>query len=164
MQKDILFDNIYIGHSIEDADKLKAATFDLKKPVEKSEEEASRPKPEEPESPSDIKFTDDPVKYVKAKVDLFITLAKVDPVDAIKSVPEVAGGAAGLVILVLAILIGAVGGGAKAAPSKEQLKAQAQKAKDAAVDAKDKAAEAIATGADKAQEATKRTTRSQASS
>jgi calnexin len=29
MQNDILFDNIYIGHSIEDAEKLRKETFDL---------------------------------------------------------------------------------------------------------------------------------------
>ena len=63
----------------------------------------------------------------------------------------------------IAIIISAlVGSGA--APSKEQVKAQAKKAKDAAVDAKDKAAEAVATGAEKAQaEVNKRTTRSSAS-
>lgn len=44
MQNDILFDNIYIGHSIEDAEKLRKETFDLKHPVEVALEEASKPK------------------------------------------------------------------------------------------------------------------------
>jgi calnexin len=63
-----------------------------------------------------------------------------------------------LVLLVSVVL------GSGAAPSKEQVKTQAKRAKDAAVDAKDKAADAVATGAEKAQaEVNKRTTRSNAS-
>ncbi|KAF2096566.1 Calreticulin-domain-containing protein, partial [Rhizodiscina lignyota] len=163
MQKDILFDNIYIGHSVEDAEKLKTETFDIKKDVEKAEEEATKPKlDDKPTSDSDLKFMDDPVKYVKEKFDLFITLAQKDPVTAVKEVPEIAGGAAGLVILLVALIAGVLGSGA--APSKEQVKGAADKAKAAAVDAKDKAAEAVASGADKAKdEVNKRTTRSQAS-
>ena len=38
MQSDILFDNIYIGHSVEDAEKLKVETFDVKHAIEKAEE------------------------------------------------------------------------------------------------------------------------------
>ena len=39
---DILFDNIYIGHSVEDANKFKVETFDVKKPLET---EQAKPKP-----------------------------------------------------------------------------------------------------------------------
>ncbi|KAF2874907.1 calnexin-like protein [Massariosphaeria phaeospora] len=165
MQNDILFDNIYVGHSIDDAEKLKAQTFDLKVAAEKAEEEATQPKaPEPPKSPSDLVFMDDPVLYVKEKVKLFIEIAKSDPIEAVKFLPEVAGGLGALAAAVLAILVTVLFGGAAAAPSKEQLKAQAQKAKEVAVDVKDKAAEAVATGAEKAQaEVNKRTTRSSAS-
>ncbi|KAF2636643.1 calreticulin precursor [Massarina eburnea CBS 473.64] len=162
MQNDILFDNIYIGHSIEDAEALKKETFDVKIIAEKAEEEATRPKPEDPKkSPSDLVFAEDPVLFVKEKVNLFIEIAQRDgPVEAIKFVPEVAGAAGGLLALIISLLF-IVGGGAAAAPSKEQLKAQAEKAKKTAGDAKDKAAEAVATGAEKAQaEVNKRTTRS----
>ena len=159
MQKDILFDNIYIGHSIDDAEKLKAETFDLKHPAEKAEEEANKPKPKDtPKSPSDLVFKDDPVLYVKEKLNLFIEIAKRDPVEAVKFVPEVAGGIGVIAVTIFAILASV------AAPSQEQLKAQANKAKKTAIDAKDKAAEAVATGAEKAQaEVNKRTTRSNAS-
>ncbi|KAF1840014.1 calreticulin precursor [Cucurbitaria berberidis CBS 394.84] len=164
MQNDILFDNIYIGHSIDDAEKLKAETFDLKHAAEKADEEANKPKPEDtPKSPSDLSFKDDPVTYVKEKVTTFIEIAKRDPVEAIKFVPEVAGGIGVLAVTIL-VLLASVLVGSGAAPSQEQLKAQAEKAKKAAVDAKDKAAEAVATGAEKAQaEVNKRTTRSTAS-
>jgi calnexin len=165
MQNDILFDNIYIGHSEADAEALKKETFDLKIAAEKAVEEATKPKADEPiKSPSELVFKDDPVLYMKEKVNLFIEVAKRDgPVEAVKFVPEVAGAAGGLLALVLSLLF-IIGGGAAAAPSAEQVKAQAKKAKDVAVDAKDKAAEAVATGAEKAQaEVNKRTTRSNAS-
>jgi calnexin len=163
MQNDILFDNIYIGHSISDAEKLKAETFDQKIAAEKAEEEATKPKPkEDAKSPSDLVFKDDPVRYVKEKTAVFVEIAKRDPVEAIKFVPEVAGGIGVLAVTIIALLV-TVLAGSGAAPSQEQLKAQAKKAKDAAVDAKDKAAEAVATGAEKAQaEVNKRTTRSTA--
>lgn len=162
MQNDILFDNIYIGHSAEDADKLKEETFVPKLAAEKAEEEANAPKPEDPKTPSDLSFKDDPVRFVQEKLNLFIEIAKRNPVEAVKFVPEVAGGLGVIVVAIIAILASALGGGA--APSKEQVKAQAKKAKDAAVDAKDKAAEAVTTGAEKAQaEVNKRTTRSNAS-
>lgn len=163
MQNDILFDNIYIGHSIEDAKKFEEETFVPKNAAEKAEEEANAPKPTDPpKSPSDLVFTEDPVLYIKEKVNLFLDIAKRDPVEAIKFVPEVAGGIGVLAVTVIAILVSTLAGGG--APSKEQVKASAKKAKDAAVDAKDKAAEAVATGAEKAQaEVNKRTTRSSAS-
>ncbi|KAH3914609.1 hypothetical protein HBI56_096190 [Parastagonospora nodorum] len=164
MQKDILFDNIYIGHSIADAEKLKAETFDPKHAAEKADEEANKPKVEDsPKSPSDLVFKDDPVRYVKEKTALFVEIAKRDPVEAIKFVPEVAGGLGVIAVTIFALLASLVLGSG-AAPSKEQVKAQATKAKGAAVDAKDKAAAAVATGAEKAQaEVNKRTTRSNAS-
>jgi calnexin len=114
-------------------------------------------------SPSDLVFKDDPVRYIKEKTALFIEIAKRDPVEAVKFVPEVAGGIGVLAVTVLVLLVSVLFGSG-AAPSQEQVKAQAKKAKNAAVDAKDKAAEAVSTGAEKAQaEVNKRTTRSNAS-
>jgi len=164
MQNDILFDNIYIGHSAADAEKLRKETFDVKIAAEKAEEAVSTPKPDDkPKSPMDLKFTDDPVHYVREKLDLFWTIAKRDPVQAIKFVPEVAGGLGVAAVTILALLFAALGMGGAAAPSKEQIKEKAQKAKEAAVDAKDKAAEAISSGAEKTEnEANRRTTRSTA--
>ena len=165
MQNDILFDNIYIGHSVEDAEKLRAETFDVKITAEKAEEEANAPKaPEPPKSPSDLVFKDDPVLYIKEKVNLFLEIVKRDPVEAVKSVPEVAGGLGVLVATIFAVLASLLFGGTAAAPSKEQVKATAEKAKKVAADVKDKAAEAVATGTEKAQaEINKRSTRSSAS-
>lgn len=159
MQNDILFDNIYIGHSVEDAEKLAAETFHVKHPIEKALLEADKPKVEDrPNSPSDLKFLDDPVLYVREKVDLFLTIAQKDPIEAAKFVPEVAGGIAAILVTIIAAIVGLVGMGSSApAPVKKA----AGDAKAKAKDIKDKA-EATASGADKTKgDATKRATRSQ---
>jgi calnexin len=158
MQSDILFDNIYIGHSVEDAAKLAAETFHLKHPVEKALLDAEKPKKsDKPKSPLDLKFTEDPVLYIKEKLDLFITIFQRDPIEAIKFVPEVAGGIVAIAISLIAVTVALVGLGGSPAVQKA-----AGDAKDKAKEAADKAAQATATGAEKAKgEATKRTTRSQ---
>lgn len=161
MQKDILFDNIYVGHSIEDAEKLQKEAYDVKLAIEKAEEEASKPKKDESaKSPFDLTFGDDPVRYVKERTALFFEILQKDPVAALTMVPDVAGGIGGIVALLIALIAVVATGGSKAAPSKEQVKAAADKAAAKAVEAKDKAAEAVSTGAEKASEATKRNTRS----
>ncbi|KAI0125769.1 putative calcium-binding protein precursor cnx1 [Xylariales sp. AK1849] len=159
MQNDILFDNIYIGHSVEDAAKLAEETFLEKQPHEQLLELADKPKAEEkPKSPSDLKFLDDPVFYVKEKLDLFLTIAKSDPVQAIKFVPEVPTAIGGLIVTILALVgVFTVGGS-----TPEAVKKVTGDAKEKAKDAKDKAAEAVATGAENVKaELNKRTTRSQ---
>lgn len=170
MQNDILFDNIYIGHSIEDANKLKELSYDLKIKSEKAQEEAERPKAKEtPGSLDDMKFMEDPVAFLKTlfevyrnKFELFVKLAQINPVEAAQTMPDIAGGIIGVIAIVLVSIVSLVLAGG---PSKEQVKDKAKKAKDSAAEAKDKVAEAVATGAEKAQaEVSKRTTRSQASS
>lgn len=160
MQSDILFDNIYIGHSVEDAEKLKAETYDIKAAIEKAEEDAAKPPPPpKPESPSDLKFTDDPVLYIREKVDQFYTLAKKDPVEAVKTLPEVAGGIGALAVTVIALIVGVLGATGGSPPP--QVKKAAEKAKQSAVDTKDQVVDAASTATERAQaEVNKRTTRS----
>jgi calnexin len=165
MQKDILFDNIYIGHSIDDAAALRKETWDIKRAAEDVEDAASQPKAEDkPKSPMDLVFKDDPIKYVKERLDLFISIAKKDPLEAIRFLPEVAGGIGVAVVTLLALLIGIIGLGTSssaAAPSKDDLKKAADKAKEKVVEAKDQAVDAASSGVDTAKaEISKRTTRS----
>lgn len=163
MQKDILFDNIYIGHSVEDAAALRAETWDLKRPAEDAVEAATQPKvDEEPKSPMDSSFKDDPVAYVKERLDLFITLAKRDPMEAIQFLPEVAGSIGVAVVAVLALIFALVGyGSSSAAPSKEDINKTAEKAKGKAVDVKDQVVDAASSSVETAKaEINKRTTRS----
>ena len=160
MQNNILFDNIYIGHSVEDAKKLAQETFFEKHPLEQLAEAADKPKEEEkPKSPSDLKFLDDPVFYIKEKLDLFLTIAARDPIQAVKFVPEIAGGIAAIFITLVAGLAAVIGLGGSAAPAAKKV---ATDAKEKAKDVKDKVAQAASTGAEAAKDtATKRTTRSQ---
>lgn len=159
MQSDILFDNIYIGHSVEDAEKLAEETFKVKHPIEKALFDAEKPKKKDsPASPSDLKFLDDPVLYVKEKLDLFLTIAQNDPIEAVKFVPEAAAGIAAIVVSIFVLIASLIGLGS----SSPAVQKAATDAKVKAKDAKDKAAQATATGAEKAKaEVTKRTTRSQ---
>ncbi|KAF2674177.1 calnexin [Microthyrium microscopicum] len=158
MQNDIMFDNIYIGNSVEDAEALKKETWDLKIEAEKAEEKLNEPKFEDIKDPSaPIDFKKDPVGFVKQKAEAFITAAKADPIKAAQEMPEVAGVLGVTALTILALILTAL---SPSAPSKEQIKAKANKAKDAAEKAKDKAAEAISSGVDQAKDATKRSTRS----
>ncbi|KAA8644556.1 hypothetical protein EYZ11_001446 [Aspergillus tanneri] len=157
MQNDILFDNIYIGHSVEDAEKLRKETFDIKHPVEVAEEEASKPKVDEKAPTTSVSFKEDPVTYVREKVDSFVGLAKQDPINAVKQVPEVAGGLGALLLTMILIIVGAVGSSTPApAPA-------AKKGKGASGAAKEKTGAATSSSADTDKgKATKRTTRSSA--
>lgn len=164
MQGNILFDNIYVGHSVEDAEALKKETWDLKIAGEKAEEKAAEPKFDDKIDGEVLDFKKEPVKFalqkvefIKKKVTAFIESAKKDPLEAIKNSPEVAAPLGLAILTVVALIMTAL---SPAAPTKEQVKAAAQKAKDRAEKTKDDAAAAIATGTEKAKEATKRATRS----
>lgn len=155
MQNDILFDNIYIGHSIEDAAAFREETFVVKKAIEVAEEEASKPKPEK-KAATDVTFKEDPVAFIRQKVDLFVSLAKQDPIEAVKTVPEVAGGLGAILLATILFIFGAIGASSPA-PAKA-----AEKGKAAATATKEKAAQAVSSATDAAKGATKRTTRSSA--
>lgn len=159
MQSDILFDNIYIGHSVEEAEKFANETFFKKLAIEKALEDAEKPKSDDkPKSPSDLKFLEDPVLYVKEKLDLFTTIAANDPIQAIKFVPEVPTAIGGLLVLIVSLVgIFTMGGSAPAAAKKA-----GTDAKEKVKEAKDKTAEAVSTGAENVKaEVNKRNTRSQ---
>lgn len=159
MQNNILFDNIYIGHSIEDADKLAKESFGLKHPQEELLALADKPKAEDkPKSPSDLDFMEDPVLYIKEKLDLFLTIARDDPVQAIKFVPEVPTAIGGILVTLIALIGLFTMGGSAPAPVKKA----AADAKGKAKEIKDKTAEAVSTGAENVKgEASKRSAKNQ---
>jgi calnexin len=160
MQNDILFNNIYIGHSVEDAEALRKETFDVKIPIERAEEEAQKPKPAEG-APSTVSFREDPITYVREKAELFIGLARENPIEAVKAVPEIAVALGVLLVTMILVIVGAILVSTPATPS--AAKGTAQKGKEAAGTAKEKTAEAVSSAADTAKGgATKRTTRGSA--
>ncbi|KAI8908921.1 putative calcium-binding protein precursor cnx1 [Gorgonomyces haynaldii] len=107
MQSGLLFDNIYIGHSEEDAKELAKESWVIKNGLEKQREPKEEKTPEAPLS--DNKYLAELQKlYYKAeevfdklKLDAvdFIDFAKEDPVVAVKELPHIAG-----LIAVLALL------------------------------------------------------------
>ncbi|KAK7686620.1 hypothetical protein QCA50_010220 [Cerrena zonata] len=112
MTEDILFDNIYIGHSVEDAKKLADETYFVKHAIEEAAEKAAA-KVDEDEEETAVTFKEDPVTFIRSKVFTFVEAAKVDPLNAFKTQPET--GAAIAVTLItffgmIGALLGLVGG------------------------------------------------------
>jgi hypothetical protein len=83
MTEDILFDNLYVGHSVEDAKTLAAETFEVKKRLENKAD-----KPEDVDEDDEVSLKDDPIGFIRNKVITFVDHVKEDPVDAFKSQPE----------------------------------------------------------------------------
>ena len=118
MTEDILFDNLYIGHSVEDAQKLAEQTFEVKKKIEEDVKKVEEKAEAEEAGDFQTIFKDDPVGFVREKVLEFVEIAKIDFVFAAKAMPEVAAGL-GLVAL---FFVGALfsllfGSSSKPAPS-----------------------------------------------
>jgi hypothetical protein len=110
MTEDTLFDNIYVGHSVEDAEALLAETYTVKHSLE----EVAKAVPEVDSSDELPSFSTDPLGYVRGKIGLFLDDAREDPLAAIQSHPDTAGGLVGAVFLLFALLgvtFGLVGAG-----------------------------------------------------
>ena len=89
MTPNILFDNIYVGHSEEDAKALAAQTYEVKKELEAVIDKKATEKDEEAEE--EVTFKEDPVSFIRQKILSFIEVAKVDPLLAFKTQPETGG-------------------------------------------------------------------------
>ena len=107
MQNDILFDNIYIGHSESDAGKFAKETWGVKYPVEKALEDIEKPKISD--DVFDGSWKSDPVKFVTQLVTRFIELARIDPVAAFKIMPGTGGGLVAGTVTAIALLGGLIG-------------------------------------------------------
>lgn len=110
MTEDILFDNLYVGHSVEDARKLAEETYFVKKALEAAAEKAASQDEEDEEQ--EVAFKEDPIEYIRNKVFKFIALAKIDPILAFKTHPETGASLALSVVTLfgmLGVLFGFVG-------------------------------------------------------
>ncbi|KAF9925511.1 hypothetical protein FBU30_004730 [Linnemannia zychae] len=122
MQKDILFDNIYLGHSIADAETLAEETWEIKHKAEKKQEELANPKPKTEGLPT---FKEDPIGFLVGHLREFIELARDDPMNAIHSRPVVSavlaaiiGVTLGLGLILVGLLTAAPRAGSARAASK----------------------------------------------
>lgn len=104
MTEDILFTNIYVGHSAEDAKRLAAETFDIKRPLEVAADKKPLDDDEEDEK---VLFRDDAVGYLRTRVLSFIEAARANPLEAFKSQPET-GAALVFALLTLFGMFGAL--------------------------------------------------------
>lgn len=117
MTEDILFDNIYIGNSVEDAEKLADETWKVKRDLEAAAKKAAEAEAlKDDEAAVDVSFKEDPVLFIRHKIYDFIETAKVDPLFAFKSQPET--GAAIVVLMVtffgmLGAMLGLIGSAQK---------------------------------------------------
>ncbi|CDO73132.1 hypothetical protein BN946_scf185007.g186 [Trametes cinnabarina] len=109
MTEDILFDNIYIGHSIEDAEALAQETYFVKKPLEEALEKAANKVDDEDEEEQVASFKEDPIEFIRNKVFKFVALARIDPVLAFKTHPET-GAALALSVVTLFGMLGVLFG------------------------------------------------------
>ena len=91
MTPNILFDNIYVGHSVEDAKAFAAETFDVKHPLEEEESNSSKKKFEDDGLDEPISFKDDPMEFIRQALFAFLDEAKEDPVAALKAHPKTGG-------------------------------------------------------------------------
>ncbi|KAG8219394.1 Calreticulin family-domain-containing protein [Butyriboletus roseoflavus] len=111
MTEDILFDNIYVGHSIGDAKALREETWGVKHALEAASK--ATPDVEESEIPE---FAVDPAGFVRAKIGVFLEDARENPIGAVTSHPETAAGLLGVLVtffILLGGLFGLVGAGQK---------------------------------------------------
>ncbi|KAH9452283.1 hypothetical protein Pst134EB_016239 [Puccinia striiformis f. sp. tritici] len=133
MQENILFDNIYIGHSEKDAATFAKETFHVKVAVEKKLEDAS--KPEEPVKPSTESiptFAESPVQFARGHAKAFIDLAMVDFRSAVNQMPSTAMALGGLLATVLGALFLVLTGSSAPATKKVKKSSKSSTSKDKA--------------------------------
>ncbi len=88
LQKDIMFDNVYIGHSAADAKKFAEETWRVKYDQEGAIEDAEKPKDEsKDEAKKETKKDGSIVDKAKQEADKFVKAAQKDPVQAVQSHP-----------------------------------------------------------------------------
>jgi len=105
LQKDIMFDNIYIGHSAADAKKFAEESWKVKYDQESAIEDADKPKEDKKEGEKkETKKDGSIVDKAKQEADKFVKAAQKDPVQAVQSHPWHAASLFGTMLLGLGLL------------------------------------------------------------
>jgi len=129
MTEDIVFDNIYVGHSAEDAKKLAATTFEVKKPLEVA---ADKPANVDDDEEEQVSFKADPVSFIRTRVISFIEAAKENPLEAFKAQPETGAALIGALFSLFGMLgamFNIIGGAQKPVVTKSTKKTEAPSTK-----------------------------------
>jgi hypothetical protein len=101
MTEDVLFDNLYIGHSLDDAKALAKETWHIKKDLEAKTADKEATEEEDENEPV---FSEDPIGYIRYRILTFVDLAKLDPVLAFKTQPQTGAALAGVVFTFIGFL------------------------------------------------------------
>jgi calnexin len=115
MQSGILFDNVYLGHSEDDAKQLADETWAIKHAIEKAMLEAETvqdledDKNNDPVDDEDVTLAKQPVKFIRQQVNKFILMSKEDVLEAVFEMPYVAAGLLGAVLMLLAAVFSVLG-------------------------------------------------------
>lgn len=89
MTPNILFDNIYVGNSADDAKAFASETYDVKHPLEEASSKAAKKAADDEDETID--FKEDPMGFLRQKIAYFVEDFREDPVEAFKSHPETGG-------------------------------------------------------------------------
>ncbi|KAI5122387.1 hypothetical protein M0805_004144 [Coniferiporia weirii] len=148
MTPNILFDNIYIGHSVDEAKAFAAQTYDIKHPLEEALNKKTKKIDDDEEEL--ISFKEDPMAFIRQKIFSFLEDAKEDPVEAFKTHPETGGALAVSAITFIGMLLtlaGVIG-------SQQKPVAKTAKKTDSSADKKAETAPVAPAGGKKEEETT----------
>jgi calnexin len=107
LQNDILFDNIYIGHSVEDAKRFAEETWEVKDKIEQALEEAEAPKPKKlDDEDEEVSFFKQPIIYLRDRFEKFYTHAQEDFLEALISHPTIVGALVTLAAIGITLFLG----------------------------------------------------------
>jgi calnexin len=122
MDEDILFDNIYVGYSEEDARELARQTFDVKFALEQNLEKEDEKKADSEKAGADLPLLG--FSGMREKLLAFFDAAKRDPIAAVKEMPSVASLAAVILTGIIGLFgfVGGIMGSASKSPPKKAVK------------------------------------------
>ncbi|KAF9906683.1 hypothetical protein BX616_000657 [Lobosporangium transversale] len=118
IQNDLLFDNIYIGHSVKDAETLAAETWEVKYAVEKQLEELANPTKKNEDSKEkskdkELTLEENPVAFILQDLREFFAMLRKDPSNAVNTNPlsvfvlsGIVGVGFGLMLIILGLKSG----------------------------------------------------------
>lgn len=109
MTENILFDNIYVGHSVDDAKALAERTYEIKHALEEALDKAAAAAVEEEEAETPKSFKEDPVSFIRQKLFAFLEVAKVNPILAFQTQPETGAAIGAAVVTLIGMVLSLAG-------------------------------------------------------
>ncbi|CAH7667995.1 Calreticulin family-domain-containing protein [Phakopsora pachyrhizi] len=111
MQENILFDNIYVGHSEEDATAFAKETYHVKVAIENKLDDSSKEDEKDSEKEDIPSFSESPLRFARGHVKAFVDVALVDFKKAVKEMPSTAAALVSVIAAILGALVLVLSGG-----------------------------------------------------